>query len=34
MYQNFIGIDISKADFVLAVDGKKEVHTFANNIAI
>lgn len=30
MYQNFIGIDISKVDFVVAVHGKSEVKSFAN----
>lgn len=31
MYQHFIGIDISKSDFVVALHGKKDVHTFSNN---
>lgn len=31
MYQNFIGIDIGKADFFVAIHGTKEVNTFPNS---
>lgn len=32
MYHNFIGIDISKADFAVSVYGDKKVSKFANNL--
>lgn len=31
LYNNFVGIDIGKVNFVVGVNGKKEVREYENN---